>query len=290
MENLDQYEYLNKSDKFYLYDDYRQLIAWIESDVKIDPQLILTILPLEKSFVSERGNDKNLAYALRKYILANKRFFSLKRAQWQLFLQKECSPQLIPQTKSFLNRFIKFDFSKDFLFVSNNLDYEISNALSLSLKFLDAKAYNTQTPGFKKIFARRIANKLLHEDIKWSSIPEFIKKDASFLVQISSFATINLETTEFEEYKKFILNGKFNQDLNFISRLKDDGYLALTLGDKNLQKNYNFWLVLAKQYCSSEREQSDYEDYFWKFVPEDIKCNKQFVSSLKRIVPDFKIA
>ena len=72
--------------------------------------------------------------------------------------------------------------------------------------------------------------------------------------------------------------------------MKDDGYLALTLGDKNLQKNYNFWLVLAKQYCSSEREQSDYEDYFWKFVPEDIKCNKQFVSSLKRIVPDFKIA
>ena len=288
--NFTQKEYFNKSDKFYLHDNYHQFIAWVKNDVKIDPKLVLPLFPLEKAYISKEENDSELASEMKKYIIANKRFFSLKRAQWHLFLQKECSPQLIPQTKSFLNRFIKFDFSKDFLFVSNNLDYEISNALSLSLKFLDAKAYNTQIPRFKKIFARRIANKLLHEDIKWSSIPDFIKKDASFLVQISSFATINLETTEFEEYKKFILNGKFNQDLNFISRLKDDGYLALTLGDKKLHKTNKFWLTIAKQYKSFEREsnleQSDYEDFFWKQVPQEIKCNKQFLSSLNRIFTD----
>ncbi|MFM7682495.1 MAG: hypothetical protein ACKO7P_07090 [Bacteroidota bacterium] len=287
--NFSQKEYFNKSDKYYLHDNYNQFIVWVKNNVKIDPTLVLPLFPLEKGYISEVENDKKLASAMKKFVLANKRFFSTKSAQWHLFLQKECSPQRIIKSKRFFNNLIHIDFSKDFKFVIEKVSFESTKGLNLSLKFLDSKLFNLQTSQVKKKLITNVADKILQEDLSWSSIPNFIKKEPLFLIRISRHAAVVLKENEFDEYINIIRKNKLNGNLEFLSLLKDDGYLALTLGDKNLQKNYNFWLLVAKQYRSSEREQSDYEDYFWKFVPQYIKCNKRFVSSLKRIIPDFKI-
>ena len=105
--------YLCKSNKFYLWDDYNQLISSINKNEEIDPEIFLPILPLEESFFSN-NDKKELFLVIKKYIKINQKFFSLKRAQWHLFLQKECLPQLISKNKSFLEKIIHFDFSKDF--------------------------------------------------------------------------------------------------------------------------------------------------------------------------------
>jgi hypothetical protein len=293
LEKFNQNEYFNKSDKYYLFDDYQKLIIWIKNDVVIDPQNIIQLLPLERASISEKDNNSELALVIKKYISENQNFFSSKRAQWHLFLQKECLPQLIYQNKSFLEKLIRFDFSKDFKYVIKNISYECTNGLSLSLKFLDSNYFKTQTPIFKKKIVEQISEKLLNEDLVWSSIPNFIKNEAKFLIHISYFAATILKVNEFKEYQNFIVRGKFNKDLNFLSQLKDDGYLALLLAHNELKKSYKFWLIVAKQYESYEREETlhqyDYMNFYWEFVPQDVKCNKFYKKNLKRTLPNFNI-
>jgi hypothetical protein len=292
-EDCNQKEYFDKANKYYLFDDYRQLINWIDNNVKLDHRLILPLFPLENAFVRRRKNDVALAAAIQSLILKNKRFFSSKKAQWKLFLQLKCKPQLLPNTQRYFREYIKLDFSKDFNFVVKNIGYNSINGLDLSLKFLDSNYFRAQTPRFKKQITARFAQKWLNEDLKWNLIPIFIKQEASFLIQISYHAVVYLEENEFEEYKNLIVGAKFNLDLHFLSQLKDDGYLAIILAPEELKKSYKFWLKVATQYESYDREaaldQFDYEDYFWAFVPQEVKCNIFFIKDLKRIIPHFVI-
>lgn len=288
-----QKEYFDKANKYYLFDDYQQLINWIDNNVTLDHRLISPLFPLEKAFVRRRKNDVALAAAIQSLISKNKRFFSSKKIQWQLFLQLKCKPQLLPNSQRYFRECIKLDFSKAFHFVLKNIGYNSRNGLDLSLAFLDSNYFRAQTPRFKKQITLQITQKWLSEDLKWSLIPNFIKQDSSFLIQISNNAAVNLEPHEFDEYKNFIISGHFNKDLIFLSRLQDDGYLALKLAPEELKKSYKFWLIIASQYESYGREagldQSDYEDFYWEFVPQDVKCNKFFKKGLNRILPHFVI-
>lgn len=288
---MDFLEYTSKQEKYYLMDGYALLNQKLKEGLVGSTSLVLQLLPLEEPFLRDKKVEKELSIHLINYLKKHERSIASKKMQWRILLQVYGKPQFLPKFSQAIKECLVFDFSEAFSWAGNNLGFQETNGLTLSLGFLNPKAFFALNSTKKKKVSRIFARSLIKEDIPWSEVPMFLKQDPSFLIEVSKNASLLLDYNEQIEFQKFLKAGGFDQDFKFLRQLKDDGYLALILADEGLKNTVRFWLMIAEKYEAYERDftlqQTDYEDYFWQFIPETVRCNQTFRKRLKRVIPHF---
>ena len=124
-----------------------------------------------------------------------------------------------------------------------------------------------------------------------SLIPLFIFNDANFLIELSEIVWHLCDEVPPILRDALKRNG-FDTDINKITKLQDDGSLALQIASDEIRENPEFWLYVGERYghdSEAPLTQENYESFFWWMVPGSIRASQSFRDRLIEVIPHFKI-
>jgi hypothetical protein len=124
-----------------------------------------------------------------------------------------------------------------------------------------------------------------------SLIPLFIFNDTNFLIELSEKVWRLCDEAPPILRDALKRNG-FDTDKNKITKLQDDGSLALQIASDEIRENPEFWLYVGERYghdSEAPLTQENYESFFWSLVPGPIRASQSFRDRLIEVIPLFEL-
>lgn len=157
---------------------------------------------------------------------------------------------------------------------------------------LTEKGFNAYSSKKRGHFLEKLYSFIRYTDgAGMSLIPLFIFKDTNFLIELSEGVWSLGDEAPTILRDALIING-FDSDLNKITKIRDDGSLALQIASDEIRENPEFWLYVGERYghdSEAPLNQENYESFFWSLVPGSIRASQSFRDKLIEVIPIFKL-